>query len=64
MQNGIVHVIGPENGITLPGAIVWEIHHFSGAFRLCSGWYFGGRNGAFYTMYMQPKPKKMHQRSR
>jgi 3-isopropylmalate/(R)-2-methylmalate dehydratase large subunit len=34
MQNGIVHVVGPENGITLPGAIVCGDSHTSthGAF--------------------------------
>jgi homoaconitase/3-isopropylmalate dehydratase large subunit len=49
-ENGIVHVVGPENGITLPSYLLFEIHTLH-------AWCFGaivwyrtrGRNG-YYTM--------------
>jgi 3-isopropylmalate/(R)-2-methylmalate dehydratase large subunit len=62
-KNGIVHVIGPENGITLPGAtIVCGDSHTSthGAFRLLLS---GGTSEVEMVLstqcIMQPKPKKM-----
>jgi 3-isopropylmalate/(R)-2-methylmalate dehydratase large subunit len=63
-QNGIVHVVGPENGITLPGAtIVCGDSHTSthGAFGAIA---FGiGTSEVEMVLatqcIMQPKPKKM-----
>ena len=63
-QNGIVHVVGPENGITLPGAtIVCGDSHTSthGAFGAVA---FGiGTSEVEMVLstqcIMQPKPKKM-----
>ena len=63
-KNGIVHVVGPENGITLPGAtIVCGDSHTSthGAFGAIA---FGiGTSEVEMVMatqcIMQPKPKKM-----
>ncbi len=62
-KNGIVHVIGPELGYTLPGmTIVCGDSHTSthGAFRNNSIWNRNkrGGNGACNTMHTPAKTKK------
>lgn len=64
-KNGIVHVVGPENGITLPGmTIVCGDSHTSthGAFG-CIAFGIGTSEVEMVLSsqcIMQPKPKKMH----
>jgi hypothetical protein len=60
----IVHVIGPENGITLPGATIvcGDSTLPPTAFGAICRWYFGGRNGPFYTMYHAKNLKNAYSR--
>jgi 3-isopropylmalate/(R)-2-methylmalate dehydratase large subunit len=60
-KNGIVHVVGPENGITLPGATIVCDSHTSTTVPLVPLLLIGtsGRNGPFYAMYHATKPRKM-----
>jgi 3-isopropylmalate/(R)-2-methylmalate dehydratase large subunit len=57
--NGIVHVVGPENGITLPGATIvcGDSHTLHVAWR-CFGLVLEVEMVLSTQCIMQPKPKK------